>query len=111
MGYQQSNQSSKVDKLLTALSNNHCRNMLFYLCESSEEVASVDELASVVCQQGHGTEEQVAIQLHHSTLPRLAAAGVIEYDPRNRTVRQWDDPMLEALLEGVSEGLSKSVDT
>ena len=38
--------------------------------------------------------EQISVDLHHNQLPRLAAAGLIDYDARTQTIRQWDDPSL-----------------
>ena len=40
------------------------------------------------------TVEQVAVQLHHEHLPRLAAAGVIDYDWERLEVSAWRHPNL-----------------
>jgi hypothetical protein len=32
--------------------------------------------------------------LHHNHLPRLAEAGLIDYDPRSQTIRNWEEPSL-----------------
>lgn len=43
----------------------------------------------------------MAIDLHHRDLPKLEAAGLVEYDARSRTVRYDDHPALEAYLDVV----------
>lgn len=36
-------------------------------------------------------EGRIRIRLHHVTLPKLAAGGIIDYDPKSNTARyQWD---------------------
>lgn len=91
----------KVDKLLEILTTQHCRPVLRYLRDSTEEVASVSELAGKTNKEDYGGPEQVAIQLRHSTLPRLEEAGVIDYDPRSETVRYQGHSDLETLLDAI----------
>lgn len=90
----------RVGELLEILTTQHCRPLLRYFREASKEVASVSELTDEFSEE---EPEQVKIQLQHSTLPRLEDAGVIEYDPRNNTVRYQGHPELEVLLETVME--------
>lgn len=99
----QSTQSDELDELLTILADQYRRDVLSYFRDTSTVDASVDDLVSEVREQGHGTEEQVAIRLSHVTLPRLAEAGVIEYDTRSETVKYHGHPELEALFNGVTE--------
>ena len=52
--------------------------------------------------------DAVRIELHHSHLPKLAAAGWIEYDPENRTVRY--DSRIETIrsaLRTTADGLDR----
>ena len=35
--------------------------------------------------------EQVAVQLHHAHLPKLAAAGIIDYDPETKRINSCPD--------------------
>ncbi len=86
-------------RLCAALSCEHNRRTLEYFQESPGDVASVDELATYVAdyQNGGGSDspEQIALRLHHVGLPKLAGAGVLEYDPRSKTVRYRDHPLVE----------------
>lgn len=88
-----------VNQLLSALSEEHNRFVLRYFRESSANVASLDEfvekLASEGTETGPGSRERIATRLHHMELPKLADAGVIDYDPRSKTVRCRNHPVLE----------------
>lgn len=39
--------------------------------------------------------KRVTARLHHSTLPKLADAGVVDYDPRTGTVRYRGHPLVD----------------
>lgn len=101
MAHQHSLTPEKKDELLTILANHHCRAILSDFQYSSDDVASVQDLANEISKQAHGGTEQVTIQLHHSALPRLADAGVIDYDSRSKTVRYQGHPKLEQLTTTV----------
>ncbi|WP_449405221.1 DUF7344 domain-containing protein [Haloferax marinum] len=45
------------------------------------------------------TERKIAIQLHHTHLPLLDDAGVVSYDPNERTVTSIDEARLDELLD------------
>ena len=49
--------------------------------------------------------DAVSIELHHSHLPKLAAAGWIEYDPENRTVRY--DSRIEIIQSALQTTLAE----
>jgi len=46
---------------------------------------------------------RLAIRLHHVDLPKLAADGVVEYDPEDGLVRYCPDERVEAVLETLPE--------
>jgi hypothetical protein len=67
----------------------YCQAVFQYFEQQSLETATVADLAAYVSDQ-HGSDEDettIAISLHHATLPKLADAGLIEYDPRSKTAR------------------------
>lgn len=83
-----------TDQFYSALSASHRRRLLYYL--SNAEESTVEELASVlsgweVTRTGtmHTAADRSAIhiQLHHNHLPRLADAGLVDYDADAGTVR------------------------
>lgn len=68
------------------------RIVIQYFRRQSPEVATVDDLATVVRNQADADEARIALYLHHDTLPRLADAGYIEYDTRSNTARYRGRP-------------------
>lgn len=93
--------AADVDELLTALTDRHCRATVIYFRDTSEEVLTLDELADGLVDQFSEDSDEVAIQLHHMTLPRLEDVGLLEYDPRSHTVRYRGHPELESMIENL----------
>jgi hypothetical protein len=60
-----------------------------YFDQDATETATVSDLGAFVREQNRsaGEETATAIHLHHSTLPKLADAGIIDYDPRGEVPR------------------------
>lgn len=87
------------DRLLTVLSTDCVRDVVQYFQASPEDVAELDELAEIVATRtddpGFRDSERVAGYLHHVTLPKLATAGIVDYDQRQHTVRYRGQPMVE----------------
>ena len=103
-------QSHEIDELLHVLADPYCRTTLSYLQDSSDNVISIQDLTNELSTEAPGGTTQLSIKLHHSTLPRLAATGVLEYDPPDRTVRYQGHPELETLLDTISECALKPSD-
>lgn len=103
MNQYQSTHAETVDELLTLLADQHCRATLSYFRDTPGDVASVEDLADEISKEDHGGADQVALRLHHSVLPRLAAADVVAYDARSRTVRYHGHSELETLADRVAE--------
>lgn len=92
-----------LDQLFTVLANERRRRLLTYLHEKDGEVTSLDTLIDyLVVQEADSTEDletdDVTISLYHKHLPRLADAGLIEYDLRSRTIRYREQPLIEKYL-------------
>lgn len=98
MNTQLSELSAAVTEQLAACAPRYCVPVLRYFDRRSTDVATVDELTEVVCErtQSDTGEQTVAIQLHHSTLPKLDDVGLVDYDSRSRTVRHVGPPTMEA---------------
>lgn len=92
--------SEAVDECLNVLAHEQCRAILYYFAHHSNEVATVDALANFIRNevQQDADETRIATRLHHTTLPRLAHAGVLEYDSRSHTVRYRDNATVEAMV-------------
>lgn len=95
--------TNPVDTALRLLADDTRRYALALLSATPDGVASLSELVDCVATRSPAIEdrEEASIRLHHLVLPRLADAGVIDYDPRSETVRYYGEPALEALLDSV----------
>lgn len=94
-----------LDDLLKLLADRRRRYVLYYLDDAEDDVVTLDELSDHVADRreawsantdGTGVValERVRVGLHHNHLPRLADAGLIDYDGRTQTVRNWREPAL-----------------
>lgn len=102
---------SRVTDALDAVFDLLCvprrRYLLYYLYEIEGDVVDTDDAIDAVCAyEARGTErdgfpprEDVLIDLHHDHVPRLADAGVVEYDRRQGTIRFRGSAPLEEWLE------------
>lgn len=83
-----------VSEQLQDLTPDHWRAVLQYFHGHPTEAATVGELGAFVRDLDPPDEgdSQVATRLHHATLPRLAANGLIDYDPRSNTARYRGRP-------------------
>lgn len=90
---------STFDRLFTVLADQRRRYVLYYLQMSSRDVVQYDHLVTQVAEwetesdapatEDHQEEIEIALQHHH--LPRLEDYGMIDYDPRTKTIRYWED--------------------
>lgn len=96
-----------TETLLELLADPQRRTVLRHLRETGE--CDVAELIEAIATDGGTTashrpshETVSAVELHHSHLPRLADAGIVEYDRTAGVVRYRGTDRLEALLRAVS---------
>lgn len=96
-----------LDQLFRLLADRHRRYTLYYLDETETDVVTLDEVAEYVVERSEpgrneteqpadSMRERIRLALHHNHLPRLAKAGLIDYDARSQTVRNWAEPSLMA---------------
>lgn len=78
---------AKLDELFEVLADGHRRRLLEYLEDAEDDVAALPELVDHVADESADDRERVAVTLHHSHLPKLAEADIVEYDARSETVR------------------------
>lgn len=98
MNSHQSSDADEMTDLLTAFGDEESRAVLDYFRDTSDNVATLDDLVSEICTRQHRDPDSVKIGLHHSTLPRLDDVGAIEYDPGSNTARYHGLPELETIL-------------
>lgn len=105
MDHQQPTHPGTTDELLTLLSDEYCRATIDYCRDSSEDVVSIGDIADELGRKGHSGADRIALQLHHSILPRLADADVVNYDAETNTTRYRGHAELEALLDGIQRAI------
>lgn len=96
------------DVIFDVLSVARCRYLIYYLLALDGNVAGFEAAVNAVYRyEAAGTEyddaprENIRVDLHHTQVPRLAEAGILEYDRRQGTLRFRGDPALEEWAEHV----------
>jgi hypothetical protein len=104
-------ESDRAEESFRILSDPRARDVLRYLFDHS--TVRLGRLADVVAGlEATRTDavveatdrEAVRTSLFHSVLPRLAAAGFVDFDPETRTATEGDVPTAVYAALGVTEG-------
>ena len=109
-----------LDAAFDALSNRTCRALLGQLTESDDEAFVVPDLAArladasavrdadaetdpdaAAAADAPDTERRLRARLHHTHLPKLADAGLVEYDADRGIVRYCPDSRFAAAASAV----------
>lgn len=98
---------------LELLADGRRRRVIHTLREDPGDVMSLDELVDALRADGGVTGDQadrteLATDLHHRHLPKLADGDAVDYDPGTRTVRYEPVEPLESLLEAIPENPSRA---
>lgn len=97
--------SLSLDEILSILAHRRRRDLVRYFVENSTPTVSVAEcveyLAEQEGQQADDPHDYIRKRLHHVHVPKLADAGVIEYDARSKEIRYWGQDELERWLERI----------
>ncbi|QLG28343.1 hypothetical protein HUG10_12650 [Halorarum halophilum] len=101
MDHQQQTNPDTTNELLTLLSDEYRRATIAYFRDSSESVSSLEDIADELCEEDQSEADRIAVQLHHSILPRLADSGVVNYDTKTNTAQYRGHSELEAMLDGI----------
>lgn len=93
-----------IDDHLDVLADRDCRAAVEYFQAESTESATVEEIAAFVRDRYDRDEaDGIAVRLHHSALPRLDDAGLVEYDHRSNTARVRGEIEVIDPLDAVGE--------
>lgn len=109
LSLQATGRASDADRLSTdeihrLLSNGRRRHVLSFLRTRPGEGVDFDRLVAAVAERERpdpGPEthrDRIEIDLHHVHLPKLVDAGVVAYDPVDRTVLYESRDELESML-------------
>ena len=97
-----------TDLLFELLADRRRRHILHCLTDQPDGVAEFADLVDAVVDHGPETDagdrKTVRTELYHVHLPKLAEAGVIDYDTRSGAVRYSQQPLLEECLANVPHG-------
>jgi hypothetical protein len=96
-----------IDEVFDVLADWRRREICQFFMDTTTTTASVDDLAMLVagCRpesvSADRSHESVVIGLQEKHLPKLAAAGVVDFDRRSGTVRYRGQPTVEKWVEHV----------
>ena len=89
-----------LDATFDALGNEDCRVLLRHLVES-DDALGVEDLVDRLADATGTDEDRLRARLHHSYLPKLADAGLVEYDAERELVADGEDARFEAMVPTV----------
>jgi transcriptional regulator of met regulon len=98
-----------LDACLTLVADRRRRRLLEHLRHNGNGEVRIDDLIDQLYQAEPAADgrqlsrDQLAIQLNHSHLPKLADYGVIERDHERETIEYRSDEQIEAVLDGLPE--------
>lgn len=106
-GTRHSTATENLDTVFDLFCNSRRRYLLDYLFTVDGDVVEFEDTVNAVYKYetagmetgDHSSREDVRITLHHNHLPRLANAGILDYDRRHGTIRFTGHPMLEDWVE------------
>jgi len=97
-----------LDACLTLVADRRRRKLLEHLRHNGNGEVQIDDLVdqlyqveSAATDDRQMSQDQLATQLHHSHLPKLADHGVIEHDRERGTIEYRPDEQIEAVLDGL----------
>jgi len=101
---------NSLDACLTLVADRRRRRLLEHLQHNGNGEVRIDDLVdqlyraeSAAADDRQMSRDQLAIQLNHSHLPKLADHGVIEHDHERGTIKYRPDDQIEAVLDGLPE--------
>lgn len=99
-----------LDTCLALVTDQRRRRLLEHLRHNGNSEVQIDELVERLYQAGPATaddgqmsRDQLAIQIHHAHLPKLANHGVIKHHRERGTVEYQVDTQIESVLDGLPE--------
>ena len=100
--------ANSLDACLTLVADRRRRKLLEHLRHNGNGEVRTDDLLDQLHQAQPAaaddrqmSQDQLATQLYHSHLPKLADHGVIEHDRERGTVEYRPDEQIEAVLDGL----------
>lgn len=98
-----------LDAILDILANHRRRALLEFLIEQPENTGSFEAATKHIVlrigqkQGSQPNHDDIQVDLQHHHIPKLADAGVIDYDIRSQTIRYHENERLETAYERVRD--------
>lgn len=92
-----------LDAVFSLLADRRRRLVLRYFLDAPTTVASIDDLVDVLHEVDGDPAADLRLHLYHLHLPRLEAAGVVDFDPGRGVVRYLGSPRLERFLRAAGD--------
>lgn len=100
--------SPSLDACLQLVADRHRRRVIHHLRHEANGTTTFDDLVGQLTKSGSDpddgpprNQDQLALQLHHAHLPKLAAHGVVEFEPGSGAVRYHPDEQVETVLDSL----------
>ncbi|WP_114579553.1 hypothetical protein [Saliphagus sp. LR7] len=112
--------TGSTELVLELVTDQYRRKALQHLIDADEQAVHLEELVEGVAETGvhpltkqdssppvveSSPRDRLRLLLHHSHLPKLDEADVIEYDIRSETIRYHSTPHLEKLVAFINSEL------
>jgi predicted transcriptional regulator len=102
-----------LDRCLQLVADQHRRRIIHHLRHEANETTTFDDLVERISSRASDSKngpqqdrEELAIQLQHSHLPKLADYGVVEFEHTTGAVRYHPDERVETVLDSLPEEVS-----
>lgn len=98
-------ESGRLDEILRLLTDQRCRWVLYCFFEEGADVLDYEAVVDYVADHVPGVDgtEDPRIRLHHSTLPKLKEAGLVDFDSRTGTIRYDGGREIDTVLAWLDE--------
>ena len=98
--------ANELTEIFETLANARRRRVVYFLAENEDAAVSIEQVAEYVCRVEPARDapesrrrEEITADLHHTHLPRLAGAGMIDYDRRTKAVRYVGRPSFDEWVD------------
>lgn len=103
--------SLPIERVLELLKDPVRRQTVAYCATAADRAFDIDDVVDHLAigrvpSRERITGENIAAELHHHHLPKLADAGVIEFDPRSGHFRYLGDDRLEKWVRRIQAEIS-----
>ena len=100
--------NNSLDTCLQLVADQHRRRIIHHLRHEANGTTTLDDLVEQIASRASDSKngpqqdrEELAIQLHHTHLPKLADHGVVEFEHTTGAVRYHPDEQVETVIDSL----------